>query len=189
STPKHEDGVDFVKVQITLLGFEIVTRVYQKALNSYLYIPWSSCHSDVSKRAWVKGELIRYVRLSSKAEDFAKIRTLFSARLRARGYPGKWLRAVFSEVSYTEQRLTSLLVGSHRFGWDSAARLYVLKLTHNPLWEHVEFAPIWNTLRSAWDECGLGKSEDRFLASFKKPECMGDILNKINGETLKAFQT
>ncbi|KAJ7161569.1 hypothetical protein C8R46DRAFT_904665 [Mycena filopes] len=48
----------------------IVTRVYQKALNSYLYIPWNSCHSDESKRAWVRGERVRYVRLCSKVEDF-----------------------------------------------------------------------------------------------------------------------
>ncbi|KAE9383836.1 hypothetical protein BT96DRAFT_843271, partial [Gymnopus androsaceus JB14] len=42
--------------------FEIVTRVFQKALNAYLYIPWNSCHSEDSKCAWVKGELIQYIR-------------------------------------------------------------------------------------------------------------------------------
>ncbi|KAJ7254842.1 hypothetical protein C8J57DRAFT_949135, partial [Mycena rebaudengoi] len=56
-------------------------------LNAYLYIPWNSCHSLNSKRAWVKGELIRYVRICSRESDFAKIRTDFMVRLRARGYP------------------------------------------------------------------------------------------------------
>ncbi|EIM82606.1 uncharacterized protein STEHIDRAFT_64736 [Stereum hirsutum FP-91666 SS1] len=58
-------------------------------MNSYLYIPWRSCHSVESKRAWVKGELIRYVRISSREEDFLKIRGLFIKRLRMRGYPGR----------------------------------------------------------------------------------------------------
>jgi hypothetical protein len=166
----------------------IVTRVFQKALNSYLYIPWSSCHSDASKRAWVKGELIRYVRISSKSEDFKKVQQLFLSRLRARGYPGRWLRKVFSEVSYASERPTALRPHSHNpdLVWENAARLYVLKLTHNPLWGEVDFGPIWKTLRNAWEECGLGKSKDHFLALFKKPEAMGDILNKINLQTLEA---
>jgi hypothetical protein len=37
---------------------EVVTHVYQKALNAYLYIPWNSCHSDASKRSWVRGPCI-----------------------------------------------------------------------------------------------------------------------------------
>jgi hypothetical protein len=170
---------------------QVVTRVYQKALNSYLYIPWMSCHSDASKHAWVKGELIRYVRLSSKVEDFKKIRQLFSSRLRARGYPGRWLRKIFSEVSYVEERPKALLPRPQApiSDWEPAAKLYVLKLTHNPLWEEVDFGPIWKTLRSAWVECGLGKSEDRFLASFKKPGSLGDTLNKLNGGILEALQT
>ena len=81
----------------------IVTRVFQKALNAYLYIPWKSCHSDASKKSWVKGELIRYVRLSSKEEDFKEIVKMFSSRLRAWGYPGRWLRSVFSGVSYATE--------------------------------------------------------------------------------------
>ncbi|KAJ7467915.1 hypothetical protein FB451DRAFT_1039813 [Mycena latifolia] len=47
------------------------TPSHQKALNAYLYIPWSSCHSTDSKHTWVKGELIRYVRICSKEPDFA----------------------------------------------------------------------------------------------------------------------
>ncbi|KAJ7758961.1 hypothetical protein DFH07DRAFT_718033, partial [Mycena maculata] len=58
-------------------------------LNAYLYIPWRSCHSLDSKRAWVKGELIRYVRLCSSETYFLKIRTDFTQRLRDHGYPGK----------------------------------------------------------------------------------------------------
>jgi hypothetical protein len=58
----------------------IVTDVYQKALNAYLYIPWNSCHSEESKRAWVKGELIRYVRICSKEPKFVSNLTVGSGR-------------------------------------------------------------------------------------------------------------
>ena len=165
----------------------VVTRVFLKALNAYLYIPWKSCHSDTSKRSWVKGELIRYVRLSSKEEDFSKMVRLFSWRLRARGYPGKWLRSVFSGVSYAVERPKALTPRTV-FETEGEGRLYVLKLIHNPLWESVDFGPIWRTLRDAWEETGLGRPGDRFLASFQKPETLNDRLNKVNRETIIAYQ-
>lgn len=166
----------------------IVTRVFQKALNSYLYIPWKSCHSDTSKKSWVKGELIRYVRLSSREEDFKETVKMFSTRLRARGYPGRWLRSVFSGVSYATERPRALTPRIPLPEWENRDRLYVLKLIHNPLWDSVDFGPIWKTLRDAWEETGLGKPDDRFLASFKKPESLNDRFNKINRETIEAYQ-
>jgi hypothetical protein len=166
----------------------IVTRVFQKALNAYLYIPWKSCHSDASKKSWVKGELIRYVRLSSQEEDFKEIVKMFSSRLRARGYPGRWLRSVFSGVSYTTERPKALTPRTPLPEWENKGRLYALKLIHNPLWDSVDFGPIWKTLRDAWEETGLGKPDDRFLASFKKPESLSDRFNKTNRETIEAYQ-
>ena len=166
----------------------IVTRVFQKALNAYLYIPWKSCHSDASKKSWVKGELIRYVRLSSREEDFKEMVKMLSTRLRARGYPGRWLRSVFSGVSYATERPKALTPRTPLTEWENRDRLYVLKLTHNPLWDSVDFGPIWKTLRDAWEETGLGKPDDRFLASFKKPESLSDRLNKTNRETIEAYQ-
>ncbi|KAF8162243.1 hypothetical protein BJ912DRAFT_1006215 [Pholiota molesta] len=113
---------------------------------------------------------------------------MFSARLRARGYPGRWLRSVFSGVSYAAERPTALAPRPSIPEWQNGGKLYVLKLTHNPLWDSVEFGPIWKTLRDAWEETGLGRPGDRFLASFKKPEALSDRLNKTNRETVEAYQ-
>ncbi|KAJ7278536.1 hypothetical protein C8J57DRAFT_1060077 [Mycena rebaudengoi] len=55
----------------------LITSVYQKALNAYMYTPWNSCHSEDSKCAWVKSELIRYVRICSLEADYANIRKDF----------------------------------------------------------------------------------------------------------------
>lgn len=123
-----------------------------------------------------------------KEEDFKEIVKMFSSRLRARGYPGRWLRSVFSGVSYATERPKALTPRTPIPEWENKGRLYVLKLIHNPLWDSVDFGPIWKTLRDAWEETGLGKPDDRFLASFKKPESLSDRLNKINRETMEAYQ-
>ncbi|KAJ7453440.1 hypothetical protein FB451DRAFT_940068, partial [Mycena latifolia] len=149
--------------------------VYQKALNTYLYIPWNSCHSEDSKRAWVKGELIRYVRICSNESDFAKIRTDFMIRLRERGYPGCWLQHV--------ERLTALKPTVNKPATGDPA-LHVLKLTHNPVWDTINLNPLWRKLNETWEEFGPGYPEFRFMASFEKPPALGDRLNTTNRNTL-----
>ena len=79
------------------------TSVYQKSLNAYLYIPAHSGHTLKEKRGWVRGELIRYVRLSSTQAGFFETAALFFERLRARGYSADTLRPWFREVSYSER--------------------------------------------------------------------------------------
>jgi hypothetical protein len=148
-------------VLVTNPQFRLVTSVYQKALIAYLYIPWDSCHSVDSKRAWIKDELIRYVRICSRESDFAKIQVDFMVRLRKHGYPGHWLQTVFDEIKYTVERPTALKPG------DPA--LHVLKPTHNPIWDDLNLNPVWHELDESWKEFGAGYPEFRFVASFKKP--------------------
>ncbi|KAJ7742235.1 hypothetical protein B0H16DRAFT_1323444 [Mycena metata] len=168
--------------------FRLVTSVYQKTLNAYLYIPWNSCHSNDSKRAWVKGELIRYVRICPKESDFAKIQTVFMVRLRERGYPGRWLQQIFEEIKYKVERLTAL----KPIARDNATGdpvLHVLKLTHNPIWDGLDLNPLWREFNETWKEFGMGYPELQFMASFKKPHALGDRLNTINRETLNTYHT
>ena len=80
------------------------TVPFQKPLNRYLYIPFNSFHPSHSKRSFIKAELIRYVRLSSKQSDFLKIRNKFFNRLRNRGYPRQFLSEIFSEVLYSSRQ-------------------------------------------------------------------------------------
>ncbi|KAJ6578414.1 hypothetical protein B0H19DRAFT_903711, partial [Mycena capillaripes] len=163
-----------------------VTDVYQKALNAYLYIPWNSCHSEDSKRAWVKGELIRYVRICSKESDFAKIRLEFDRRLRARGYPGRWLQRVFEEIQYRVERPGALTPSAPTTAV-GGPDLHVLKLTHNPIWDNIELRPIWRELEDTWASLGGSYPQYRFMASFKKPFALGDRLNVNNRDTLEAY--
>ena len=82
---------------------KLVTLPYQKPLNRYLYIPFNSYHPSHSKRSFIKAELIRYVRLSSKLSDFLKISSRFFNRLQNRGYPKWFLSGIFSEVQYSSR--------------------------------------------------------------------------------------
>ncbi|KAJ7339167.1 hypothetical protein DFH08DRAFT_964202 [Mycena albidolilacea] len=159
-------------------------KVFQKALNAYLYIPWNSCHSTDSKRAWVKGELIRYVHLCSKESDFNSIRTEFVKRLRVRGYPGHWLRDVFEEVNYAAERPSALKPAVKTV---DCQEVHVLKLTHNPVWDDIILSPVWHNLADAWNEFGAGCPELRFMASYEKPVALGDRLNTTNRNTLEEY--
>jgi hypothetical protein len=125
--------------------FRLVTSVYQKALNAYLYIPWNSCHLLDSKRAWVKGELIRYVQICSKESDFANIQRDFLVRLCERGYPGRWLKGIFEEIRYKVERPTALKPNTADTDIEDPV-LYVLKLTHNPIWDDIDLNPFWHEL-------------------------------------------
>jgi hypothetical protein len=166
--------------------FRVVSSVYQKPLNAYLYIPWNSCHSLNSKRAWVKGELIRYVWICSRESDFAKIRTDFMVRLRACGYPPRWLQNVFEEIKDKAERPQALKPTVHNTTTGDPV-LHVLKLTHNPIWDELNLSPIWRELNESWKEFGIGYPEFQFMASFKKPTALGDRLNTTNRNTLNTY--
>jgi hypothetical protein len=76
---------------------------HQKELNKYLYLPFSSGHNLQIKRAFIRAELMRYVRNSSSLDNYIQLARKFFQRLRARGYPPSLLRPVFAQVRW-EQR-------------------------------------------------------------------------------------
>ncbi|KAF8572704.1 hypothetical protein K439DRAFT_1273599, partial [Ramaria rubella] len=55
-------------------------------LNNYPYLPFHSYHPDHNKAGFIKGEAIRYARLSSEKKDYENIIQLFKLRLQRRGY-------------------------------------------------------------------------------------------------------
>eukprot|EP01052_Picozoa_sp_SAG31_P017575 SAG31_NODE_1209_length_9381_cov_2.526611_1_plen_657_part_00 len=87
-------------------------QVYQKPLSTYLYIPRHTAHRQHMLRAWIRGELIRYVKRTTEFEDFLIIRRLFYQRLQQRGYRHDFLETIFSDVSYSNRK--AYLYGKHR---------------------------------------------------------------------------
>jgi len=75
----------------------VFTEPYQKPINKYLYLPFSSCHPLPSLKGWITAELKRYKRLSTKKSTYKTFRNLFYIRLRNRGYPINFLNRIFRE--------------------------------------------------------------------------------------------
>jgi len=78
-------------------------KLFQKPLNKYLYIPFSSSHPTATKKGWIKGELIRFRRNNSTYEDFLKSSHWFYLRLRRRGYPDWFLHNIFLNFKYQDR--------------------------------------------------------------------------------------
>jgi hypothetical protein len=165
----------------------IVTRVYQKPLNAYQYIPWSSYHPNSVKLAFVKGELIRYVRLSSFESDFIQIRRDFWLRLRARGYPIRWLRKAFSVVSYSTCRDRSLIDRPKETLAEGSSLPLVVHHTYNPIWDQVNGSKIiTSTVRqwSATDRRFFNPKSSRPIRAAHRARNLSDIVNKQNKKLL-----
>ena len=79
------------------------TRVHQKKMNLYLYIPYHSHHTSSSKRSFIQTELIRYIRNSSDQQDYIQLMHVFFQRLRDRGYPSWFLEPIFHSIHYCDR--------------------------------------------------------------------------------------
>ena len=94
------------RTSVAFLDLEIHTRgrfqdndgrlainVHQKQLNRYLFIPQLSFHTEAQHRAWIKAELLRFLRNTTSAIDYKRMRAKFVERLFARGFNRKLIRA------------------------------------------------------------------------------------------------
>ena len=79
-------------------------RVHQKSMNLYLYIPFTSFHTEAMKRSFIQTELMRYIRNCSSREDYLELKRIFFQRLRDRGYPGSFLAPLFNSIFYSDRR-------------------------------------------------------------------------------------
>ena len=78
-------------------------RVYQKPMSAYLYIPAHSDHAAHIRSAWIRGELIRYIKRSSLISYYIDVRRHFIDRLVARGYEPAFLQPIFDGVFYSDR--------------------------------------------------------------------------------------
>jgi hypothetical protein len=94
-------SVNFLDLQIFKENFQCKYRTYKKTMNRFLYIPFSSYHSTSQKLAFIKTELIRFVRNSSSESYFVEDAKFFKHCLLQRGYSEFFLNLAFKQVSYS----------------------------------------------------------------------------------------
>ena len=92
--------VVFLDMTVFVDAHRLVTKCYQKPSNAYLYLPYSSEHPAHVWHAFLRGELIRYVKRCTFFSDYNDMVSLFAGRLRRRGYPQRAMRASFKTVSW-----------------------------------------------------------------------------------------
>ena len=78
-------------------------RTHQKALNKYLYIPYSSFHHPGKFKSFMNAELIRYVVTNSDVWWFNCMVSKFTSRLLQWGYPMSVISSAVSKVSYANR--------------------------------------------------------------------------------------
>jgi hypothetical protein len=88
-------SMDLLDITIFKKDDLLMTKIYQKPLNKYSYIPPFSSHPEATLKGFITGEIIRYHRLSSLPADRDEIINLFHQRLKARGYQEDFLNPVF----------------------------------------------------------------------------------------------
>ena len=143
-------------------------RVYQKPVNTYLYLPYSSYHPLHCKTGFIVSELNRYLLRSTSSSDYLAVKKAFYWRLRARGYPMRLLQKVFSSRVFSQRhqlleqvlfKSTSKVLPSHG--------PFVLKVTYSPLSERLALGWLLRRLKSALFSRGLTAGRSRFIVAWK----------------------
>jgi hypothetical protein len=94
-------AVNFLDIYIFKKENRLMTSLYQKPMNNFLYLPFSSMHPTSTLTGWIKGELIRMQRYTSLRTDYNASKALFYCRLLARCYPKFILDPIFSRINFT----------------------------------------------------------------------------------------
>jgi hypothetical protein len=94
-------SVVFLDVVYTLHNNRLEYAPYSKPHNQHLYIPYTSNHPITNKKGWIKGELTRLARLSHNKTTYIHAAKQLYLHLLKRGYPSRFLDAVFTTMAYT----------------------------------------------------------------------------------------
>lgn len=136
-TAKRHEQANFLDLDMSLqrVRTRIIFRPYHKPGNAYAYIPFTSFHGRHTFRGWVLAELLRLLTHSSTPKLWKEEGSIFYHHLCSRGYPRRFLRAVFQEVTWI--RRSELLKRSRQQKSNEFFETYracVLTLRNAPEW-------------------------------------------------------
>lgn len=127
-------------------------KVYQKPLNAYLYIPYNSYIPLSTFRGFIKGELIRYIRLSSTIQDFSDIKKKFFKRLLERGYKQQFLIPIFNSVLFKNKEQHHIKKHNEENNSNNKSPPLILSIPYNPQTNNINMKKIlqehWNIIEN-----------------------------------------
>jgi hypothetical protein len=147
---------------------------FQKSMNKYLYLPFTSYHNDSLKQNFIRGELIRYLRNCSEQTNFTSMKIAFFGRLRARGYPAEFLLPIFLKVQF-EDRQTFLFSDKNENKFQFSDSQTILIQEKNLLSENLK---LQNFFRSHWFQRLIPISDQTQEATFLRQLSQPRILTK-----------
>ena len=80
------------------------TKTFQKPLNLYQYLHFSSAHPNNIYKSIIRGECIRYARTNTTLETYSITLHNFRQRLTKRGYPTIFIDKVSKTVKYAQRQ-------------------------------------------------------------------------------------
>ena len=80
------------------------TKTFQKQLNLYQYLHFTSNHPKKVFKALIKGECIRYIRTNSTPESYTATVYTLQKRLMKRNYPKAFINKVTASVQYKDRQ-------------------------------------------------------------------------------------
>lgn len=180
ATKKEFLDVEIMRIR-DVTGTRLATRLFQKAMNRHLYIPWSSAHPSHVKKAFVKAELIRFTIISSEVGYFADARSQFYGNLRRRGYPPQTLENWFQQVSYDNRPLYLSSVKDK----PEVAPL-MLSGQYNPVWDCINVDEILRSARREWNlEKNLPETlQQPLIRSLRRHTSLFDLMSTWNKTVL-----
>ena len=104
-----DKSVDFLDLTIFKgIEFEysniLDLKTYQKPLNLYQYLHYSSNHPKSVYKGLIRGECIRYLRTNTIQSNFNAMISIFKMRLLQRGYPKKLVDKYTSTVQFSQRQ-------------------------------------------------------------------------------------
>jgi hypothetical protein len=156
----------------------VIFRPYRKPGNAYAYIPFNSFHGRHTFRGWIIAEILRLLTHSSEIEFWQQEGIFFYHHLRARGYPRRFLQAVFDEVTWARRsqilNRTSKKEGNEFF---EMYRACVLTLRNAPEWPLLKEKIDLRLTELIQSTCGDIFPPRVFLAQTNAPR-LGSIIKK-----------
>ena len=118
----------FLDIWINLENSKFSFNCFQKPLNSYQYLPFSSDHPIHVKQNFISNELKRYLVRESTPIGYLEMKKRFFVRLFSRGYPPHFILKAFKKHPFS---LRNTLIHKHKKKSSLTPTIFKLRYSKN----------------------------------------------------------